>query len=163
MKEGIDMHKIQKDLFDYIRGNKYFAPLIKHASIMALIYPIYTILIKFSFFSFIWQYVGIFSSLLFLLYYAGTIICFAGNNLVTLSAAFGCLTVGYLLSFQYGFSLNTVVNIIFFGVLAYKCFTGTKIEVTKEDKKDTYCFCPVCGTECSREAKFCNSCGTKLK
>lgn len=157
------MQKIQKDMFDYIRENKYFAPLMKYATIMSLIYPIYTILIRFSFLNFIWQYFGIFSSILLFMYYAGTIICFACNNLVPLSVAYGGLTVGYLLSFQYGFSLNTVVNIVFYGFLSYKCFTGTKIEVTKEEKTKISYFCPVCGKECSSDTNFCNSCGTKLK
>lgn len=156
------MKKIQNDMLDYICGSKYFAPLMKYANIMALLYPIYIILIKFTFLSFVWQYVGIISSLLLVAYYIGTIICFAENNLAMLSVAYGCMTVGYLLSFRFGFSLNTVINILFYGLLTFKCFTGTKTGLSKEEPANDFRFCPVCGKKCSRDTNFCNDCGAKL-
>ena len=176
------MQQIQKAILDYSLHNRYLSPLVTFSSILALLFPIYAVASRVLFLSFLWKYIGMFSAIMYLAYYAGTILCFAKNQLVPLDIAFCCMTVNSMFDLQYGVSLNQIAYIAFYAMLAGICIAATnhtsqwgefkgstyqKVAQCAEragdallSKQKDYTFCPKCGNRCSKGTKFCHNCGT---
>lgn len=179
------MNLIQNAILEYASNNKYLSPLLKYSSGMAVAYPIYLIVSRFTFLEFAWQYVGMFSAIMYVAYCVGTILCFAKNKLIPLDIAFSCRAVNNLLGLQYGISLNRIVYIVFYSLIAAICIIATKNSSqwtlfkvstltkaaqfaetaggTLSNKNEDYVICPVCGNKCDKDMNFCNVCGNPLK
>ncbi len=178
------MQTIQNALLDYFRNNKYLSSLLKVSSAMAVIYPVYLIVSRISFLDFAWKYIGIISAIMYIAYFAGTVLCFAKNKLIPLDIAYSCMTINYILGLQYGVSLNRIVYIVFYAFIAGICIVATKnssqwvqfkvstfnkaaqyVEVAGDalsGKDENNVVCPNCGNECNKDMKFCNNCGTLI-
>lgn len=178
------MKNIQDSILNYACSNKYFSPLIKLAHILAVIYPIYLLATKITVLSVVWKYVGLFSAIFFIAYYIGTILCFANNKLIPLDVAYGCMTFYYVLSLQYGISLNRLIYICFYGLITGVCIVATKktsqwnqLKETTFNKAAEYaatagnsissqteheCTCPKCGKKIDPKMNFCNNCGNQI-
>lgn len=175
------MKSIQDSIFKYAQSNKYFFPMIKVAHILAVIYPIYLLVTEITFLSVIWQYVRLFSSIMYIAYYIGTILCFASNRLIPLDIAYGCMTFSYILDLQYGITLNRLVYICFYGLITSLCIVATKNSsqwnklkeatlnnVTKNVATNTSTcnndelFCSNCGKKIYSKMNFCNHCGNQI-
>lgn len=178
------MQTIQNALLDYARNNKYLSPLLKFSSAMAVIYPVYLIVSRLSFLDFAWKYIGMISAVMYIAYFAGTVLCFARNKLIPLDIAYSCMAVNYMLGLQYGVNLNRIVYIAFYGLIAGICIVATKnstqwaqfkastfnkaakyAEVAGEalsSKGEDDVVCPKCGNKCNKDMKFCNNCGNPI-
>lgn len=105
---------------------KNLSLLLKFSSAMAVIYPVYLIVSRFSFLDFAWKYIWMISAVMYIAYFAGMNLCFARNNLILLDIAYSCMAVNYMLGLQYGVKLNRIVYIAFYGLNAGSCIVATK-------------------------------------
>lgn len=175
------MKEVQKKLFDYLQSNTYFYYLLKIDAVIAVIYPIYLVLIRLAFLDPVWRYVGMVSAVLQILYYIGTILCFAENKLIPLDIAFGCMVLNNLFNLQYGISFNRLVYLVFYVLIVVLCVISTKnsgqwnemdtmfyskISATSEStihsSNNAVCFCPNCGSKIEKGMNFCNNCGHQI-
>lgn len=137
-----------------------------------------------SFLDFAWKYIGMISAVMYIAYFAGTVLCFARNKLIPLDIAYSCMAVNYMLGLQYGVNLNRIVYIAFYGLIAGICIVATKnssqwaqfkastfnkaakyAEVAGEalsSKGEDDVVCPKCGNKCNKDMKFCNNCGNPI-
>lgn len=175
------MQTVQNALLAYACNNKYLSPLLKASSAMAVMYPIYLIVSRLSFLDFAWKYIGMISAVMYIAYFVGTLLCFARNKLIPLDIAYCCMAVNYMLGLQYGVSLNRIVYIAFYGLIAGICIMTTKnssqwvqFKASTFNKAAQYAktagemlsskteddiVCPECG---NKDMKFCNNCGNPI-
>lgn len=178
------MQNIQNAILNYAHSNKYFSALLKISTALAVIYPIYSLLVHITALSVIWKYVGLISAVLYIAYYVGTILSFAANKLIPLDIAYGCLTLNYIFNLRYGITLNRLVYIVFYALIVSVCIIATKKgsqwnrfkektfskvaqyaeaadnAISNEQVKNT--ICPNCGAKLDKKMKFCNNCGTQI-
>ena len=179
------MQKVQNAILEYARGNKYLAPMIKFASAMAVVYPVYLIVSRLSFLDFAWRYISMISAIMYIAYFIGTILCFAGNKLIPLDVAYSCMALNYMFGLMYGISMNRLTYMAFYALIACFCIVATTkttqwaqakedtlktaakyVEATEDilsGKSKEEIYCPNCGNKCSKDMKFCNNCGTPIK
>lgn len=178
------MQAIQNALLGYARNNKYLSQLLNFSSAMAVAYPVYLIVSRLSFLDFAWKYIGMISAIMYIAYLAGTALCFARSKLIPLDIAYCCMAINYMLGLQYGVSLNRIVYIAFYGLIAGICIVATKNSsqwvqfkvstfnkaakyakvageaISSKDEDDVVC--SKCGNKCNRDMKFCNNCGNTI-
>lgn len=65
-REVSTMKEIQKSILTYIESNKYSAPLLKIAGVMALVAPIYMVVSRIYFLHSVWNIIEIFYAILYI-------------------------------------------------------------------------------------------------
>lgn len=178
------MKSIQDSIMNYAQSNKFFSLLIMIEHVLAVIYPLYLLLSKITILSAVWKYVGLVSAIMYITYYIGTILCFANNRLIPLDIAYGCMTVYYILTLQYGISLNRLIYICFYGFITVICIAATQktsqwnqlkettfnkvsevvavVDNSISVQKNSENVCPKCGKKVDPKMNFCNNCGNQI-
>ena len=185
-REASTVKEIQKSILTYIESNKYSASLLKIAGVMALVAPIYMVVSRIYFLHSVGNIIEIFYAILYIAYYAGTIMCFAKDDMIPLSIAYGFMAVNSICNLTYGISLNRIVYLVFYAFLAGICIkaaiensqldhaketilqNGTKyaenVKTAFSDKTENEIrYCPMCGAKCSKDMKFCCKCGHSME
>lgn len=176
------MKEIQKSILTLIEENKYATLLLRFAGVMAVISPVYMVISRISLLDPVWNMIGMIAAILYLAYYAGTIICFAKGDMIPLSIAYGFMTVNNICNLTYGINLNRIVYILFYAFLTVICLKAAKENSQLDRAKETILlngtkyvgnakttfsnkaenavqYCPMCGTKCSKDMRFCCNCG----
>lgn len=173
------MREIQNVLLKYAENSPIFSKVLQADIIISLIYPIYLVLDKIRWLNPICRYIAYISAVLHIAYLIGTILCFAENKIKYLVVAYGCMTLNYLLSLQYGFRFNLLIYLIFYGLITWVCIKGLqndpqwqmmktqisdstleKVSVDVEAAEGS--ICPNCGSKIDKRMKFCKECGSPV-
>lgn len=110
------LKELKAALLNVIDQQALLKAVVPAAPVLALIMPVLRLIN--TIFSFALYYS--LSSIWYLLYLVGIIICFAADVNWALGAAFGLKALSYLIYFFFGSaSLNNAVYLVFYGVLAF--------------------------------------------
>lgn len=104
---------VQRTMDSYFKGNRTVVVLRQFANVLALIYPIYLILTRISFLNVFTGVLGNISVILYFAYLIGLILCFAKNDMLTVTIAFGLKAILEIIDlFVFSINLNSILSII---------------------------------------------------
>lgn len=109
---------VQRTIDNYFKGNRIIVVLRQFANVLALIYPIYLILTRISFLHGFTGVLGNLSIIFYFAYFIGLFLCFAKNDMLTITIAFGLKTILEIIDlFIFSISLNSILSIIAYAAI----------------------------------------------
>lgn len=119
-EDGLQMKlsDVQRMMDSYFKGNRIVVVLRQFANVLALIYPIYLILTRISFLNVFTGVLGNISIILYFAYFIGLILCFAKNDILTVTIAFGLKAILEIIDlFVFSINLNAILSIIAYAAI----------------------------------------------
>ncbi len=119
----MNLSDVQQSLYEYFKQKKIVVLLMQFAVILALVYPIYLIMTRLSFLNFITGILRHINIVFYFAYLIGLVLCFAKRDMMAVFIAFALRTfVSIIDLFKFSVSVNTVLSIIVYGILAFAAF-----------------------------------------
>lgn len=119
---------IQRTMDSYFKGHGIVVVLRQFANVLALIYPIYLILTRISFLDVFTGVLGNISIIFYFAYFIGIILCFAKNDMMTVTIAFGLRTILEIIDlFVFSINLNSILSIVAYAVITVLALYYNKI------------------------------------
>ena len=119
---------IQRTMDSYFKGHGIVVVLRQFANVLALIYPIYLILTRISFLDVFTGVLGNISIIFYFAYFIGLILCFAKNDIMTVTIAFGLKTILEIIDlFVFSINLNSILSIVAYAVITVLALYYNKI------------------------------------
>ena len=119
---------IQRTMDSYFKGHGIVVVLRQFANVLALIYPIYLILTRISFLDVFTGVLGNISIIFYFAYFIGLILCFAKNDMMTVTIAFGLRTILEIIDlFVFSINLNSILSIVAYAVITVLALYYNKI------------------------------------
>ena len=123
----MQLSEVQKTLDKYFKGNNIAVLLMQFSNILTLIYPIYLILTRISFLNFITGILGTVSIVFYFAYFIGLVMCFAKNDMLTITIAFGLNAILEVVDlFVFSISINSILSIIAYAILTIVTYNHHK-------------------------------------
>ena len=121
------LSEVQGTMDRYFRGNNVTVLLMQFSNILALIYPIYLILTRFNFLDFITGIFGTVSIIFYFAYFIGLILCFAKNDMLTVTIAFGLKAALEIIDlFVFSIGINSILSIVAYIAITIASFNYYK-------------------------------------
>ena len=112
------LSNVQRMMDSYFKENGFMVVLRQFANVLTLIYPIYLILTRISFLDGFTDMLGNISIIFYFAYLVGLILCFAKNDMRTVTLAFGLRTILEIIDlFIFTINLNSILSIIAYAAL----------------------------------------------
>ena len=128
----MNLSELQDAVYSYVVRNPFFAMLIQFSKILVLLYPIYMVLCKISFLNELTIVIGYISVILYMGYIIGIILCFAKKDMLYISSALLLRAIVRLISIiQFSFSLNNVIGMVLYAMLAWMAFNNKDLKNTE--------------------------------
>ncbi len=109
---------VQRTMDSYFKGKEIAVAVRQFANVLVLIYPIYLILTRISFLNVFTGILGNLSIIFYITYLIGLILCFAKNDMRTVTIAFGLKTILEIIDlFVFSTNLNSILSVIVYAVL----------------------------------------------
>lgn len=125
---GMKISDIQRTMDSYFKGHGIVVVLRQFANVLALIYPIYLILTRISFLDVFTGVLGNISIIFYFAYFIGLILCFAKNDMMTVTIAFGLKTILEIIDlFVFSINLNSILSIVAYAVITVLALYYNKI------------------------------------
>lgn len=125
---GMKISDIQRTMDSYFKGHGIVVVLRQFANVLALIYPIYLILTRISFLDVFTGVLGNISIIFYFAYFIGLILCFAKNDIMTVTIAFGLKTILEIIDlFVFSINLNSILSIVAYAVITVLALYYNKI------------------------------------
>ena len=119
---------VQRTMDSYFKGNEIAVVVRQFANVLALIYPIYLILTRISFLNVFTGILGNLSIIFYITYLIGLILCFAKNDMRTVTIVFGLKTILEIIDlFVFSTNLNSILSVIVYAVLTVLALYYNKI------------------------------------
>ena len=120
------MNKIQEGILELAESTGYSQLLGALAVPFALIYPAYLVLSRIPLIGAVVGLLSGISALFLIIFYVGAIICYAHGQHAILTVSFALMALNHIVSLiSYGVSLNRIIYILFYVVIAYVCYRAT--------------------------------------
>lgn len=111
---------VQRTLKSFFEKNSFSFLFMQVSGIVAILYPIYIILTRFSCFNIITGIISWVSILFYFAYILGLIMCIAKNDFVSISIAFGLnVILGIVDICVFSFSISYIISIIAYIILTF--------------------------------------------
>ncbi len=170
------MSELQRSLKKLLDGVPVVSVILPFAFVLALIYPVTELI---SVLAYARWYYSVFQTLLYIIYLAGLVMCFAQELNWAIGAAFGLRALASLVSMlRYTYiTFSQVLSLVFYAALAVYFLWGLIMSLKYMGsgagannagtpggaRGGTPAYCPQCGTPVAGGGNFCPNCGTKIQ